>query len=106
MPTTPYALAVTGSQIGESMDTEPERAHGREGLFLAMILSLAAFMVGTSLLADYELGVLVAAAVTLVPALVLTFRPSTRSFATGMLIGTVVGIAIELAFLKFFLEVL
>ncbi len=99
---------MTGSQIGESMDAEPEpeRAHGREGLFLATILSLAVFMVATSVLSDYQLGVLVAGAVTLVPTLILTFRPTTRSFATGMLIGAVVGLAIELVFLKFFLDVL
>ena len=73
---------------------------------MATILSLAVFMVATSWLDDYQLGVLVAGALTLLPAVVLTFRPATRSFATGMLIGAVVGLAIELVFLKFFLDVL
>ena len=73
---------------------------------MATILSLCAFMVATSWLADYQLGILVAGALTLVPAVGLTFRPSTRSFAIGMLIGTVVGLAIELVFLEFFLDVL
>lgn len=111
-------MALTDFQIGESMDAgthkakdkdkeaEPERAHGREGLFVATILSLCVFMVATSWLDDYQLGILVAGAVTLVPAAVLTFRPSTRSFAIGMLIGTVVGLAIELVFLEYYLDVL
>ena len=85
---------------------EPERAHGREGLFVATILSLALFMVTTSWLDDFQYGVLLAGVLTLLPAAMLTFKVSTRSFATGMLIGAVVGLAIELAFLRFFVEAL
>ena len=87
-------------------DEEPERAHGREGLYVATILSLAVFMVATSWLADYQRGVFAAGAVTVAPAMILTFRPTTRSFAIGMLVGAVVGLIIELVFLKFFLEVI